>query len=645
MLQALKVENSPFSERQVEALKQSFGHLDNQQSAWLSGYLAGSMAGGVIPLQHLGGGQENFATPGVTSASRPASSGMLNIFYGSQTGNGEIVANTLAVLAAESGLNTPVQSLNEFRPAALKKLEYAVFIMSTHGEGDPPDDAIELFDFLRSGRAPRLEGLQFCVLALGDRSYEKFCESGRELESLLLAQGARAFSERVECDVEYESQAKTWSEQVLEWGKRNLVAGTRESSRSGPGDLGAIEARALENRRHEGDSQSLMSVVPSTSAWKRSRPFPSVVQKVQKITGLESTRDVYHIELSLEHSGLTYEPGDALGVWASNDAELVERVLRLLDIDPSTRVVLDGQRRSVRDLLTKHREITRLSVNTVEQYAKLAGDERLTELVDGMNEDQLREFTEARQFIDLVEDYPPAVTGAVSATGLTDLLKPLSPRSYSIASAQSFVDDEVHLTVVTRTSNAMGAERLGVASQMLNHRVQPGDEVGVFIEPNRRFRLPEDSEVPVIMIGSGTGIAPYRSFLQEMEERDYQGNSWLIFGNPNQRTDFLYQREWLKWRESGLLNRIDVAFSRDQDEKHYVQHVIREHAGRFTEWLERGAVIYVCGCIDMGHDVENAIGEVLALAQPGGRNQDGSMGPDAFIADLRRQRRLLKDLY
>ncbi len=649
MLQALKVENSPFSEQQVQQLQQSFGQLDPQQSLWLSGYLAGSMAGGpaltASPARLSGtamaisaalSAAAPVAQPSPAAAAVPQKT--LNILYASQTGNGEFLAQGLAQRAEQAGLTVQLQSLNEFRLPGLKKLEHAVFVMSTHGEGDPPDDAIDLFEFLASSRAPKLAGLKFRVLSLGDSSYEKFCECGRELETLLLAQGASTFGDRVDCDVEYETDAQAWSEQVLDWGKQHLGTAADQAPAQRlvqPQDLNALEAQSISGN---------LSLVPATTIWSRSRPFPSIAQRVQKITGLESGKDVFHIELSLEDSGLRYSPGDSLGVWAFNNAELVSKLLRRLDIDPGTRVALDERNRSVRENLTRYREITRLTVDTVRQYAALAANQRLNRQLDGLDEAQFREFIEARQLIDLVEAWPPEAAGRIDASALVGILRPLAPRSYSIASSQSIVDEEVHLTVATLRSNAIGQQREGAASQYLNHELQAGDQVGVFVEPNRRFRLPEDPTVPVIMIGAGTGVAPYRAFMQEIEEQGDERDSWLIFGNPHQRTDFLYQREWLKWRDQGLLSRIDVAFSRDQPEKYYVQHVISEQAERLNDWMKRGAVVYVCGCLAMGHEVERAIAQALARARTG-ESEPGSEQLAEVLSGLRRERKLLKDLY
>jgi sulfite reductase (NADPH) flavoprotein alpha-component len=383
-----------------------------------------------------------------------------------------------------------------------------------------------------------------------------------------------------------------------------------------------------------------LSVVATNHEWTRQRPFLAEVQRLQKITGLESAKDVFHVELSLAGSGIRYQPGDALGVWPLNAQESVAAVLAAVGIEASERVAADGETRTMRDWLVRHRELTRLAPETVRAYAGYTRNSALATRLAGLDESGLREFIERRQFMDLLEEYPAALTGAE----LLRLLRPLSPRSYSIASSQAAVGDEVHLTVATLSSDAIGKPRRGVASEHLNYRLQAGDRVGVYLEANRRFRLPADRAAPLILIAAGTGIAPYRAFLQQLEAEDRAPDSWLIFGNPRLRTDFLYQREWLRWRTGGLLTRIDAAFSRDQADKRYVQHVVAEQAADLADWLERGAHLYVCGGLAMGHAVERALEQSVAPRLAVHAATDAAAARD-WLADLRRQRRLSKDLY
>lgn len=617
MFNALRADNSPFTEQQIEQLQKSLGGLDAAQSAWLSGFIAGRLAG-----------TAEFPAATAVGAGRPAlhmaaEQERLQVFFASQTGNGEDIARALGAEAERAGIAVEVQSLAGLRPAALKKLKHVAFVISTHGEGDPPDDALDLFEYLQSPRAVRLEGLKFRVLALGDRSYSQFCAAGRKLETLLLAQGATAFDERVECDIDYQQAASSWTAEIVRYGREKLL----------PEPSAATAANGLQVAGH-------LSIVPPAARWTRANPFAATVEKVQKITGLESDKDVYHLELSLQDSGLRYQPGDALGVWAHNRHELVTEVLTALHIEANEEVVLDQHRHTAHELLTRKLELTRLSMDTVQGYALAAHNADLLQHFAQLDEPQQREFIEQRQFADLLQEYPPQAGAGISAEDLPRLLRPLAPRSYSIASSQASVDEEVHLTVATLHSSACGEERRGVASDFLNHRLSPGDEVSVFVEPNRRFRLPEDRTTPLILIAAGTGIAPYRAFLQQLEAENAAPDAWLIFGNPHLRTDFLYQREWLDWRKSGFLTRIDGAFSRDQAHKRYVQHVVREQAPRMDEWLARRARIYICGGLAMGREVEAALLDVLA--QQRGLSLEQAAGQ---LAELRRQGRLLKDLY
>lgn len=582
MLNALSTDNSPFSERQLEALKGSIGVLDSAQSQWLSGYLAGRLASVESPSPH--------AAP--AGRDIPA----LAVLYGSETGNGEAIATDLAADAEQAGLAAELHSLDGFRPANLKKLRHAAIIVSTHGEGDPPEEAVELFEFLDSDRAPDLSGLAYRVLALGDSSYEQFCAAGRRLDRRLRELGARPYGPRIECDVDYQVAADAWRREVLE-----------DARERGPAPASAASAQ--------------LALVKDRPQWSRQQPFEAELIRVQKITGLGSTRDVNHLELSLEGSGLEYRPGDALGVWAPNDPELVDHLLSQTGVAPTAGVELRGRQLPVAEALSKHRELTRLSAETVESYARVGGQAELAERLDGLSGEARRAWIEQRQFADLADQFP----ATLEAQDLVDLLRPLSPRSYSIASSQTMVEEEAHLTVCTQYSNAIGKERWGVASGFLNRRLGQGGTVRIFPEPNRRFHLPDDPAAPLILIGAGTGIAPYRAFLQQLETIGANPDTWLVFGNPHLRTDFIYQREFLKWRETGLLDRIDAAWSRDQQDKRYVQHIVAEQAERLKDWLMRGAHVYICGGLPMGRAVQETL--------------------PVDVAELRRQGRLHRDLY
>ena len=616
MFNALKAENSPFNDEQIALLQQSLSGLDASQSAWLSGFIAGRLAA----LDDATGDQPAIQAQ-VAAQAQPAET--LHVYFASQTGNGETIAMELAEQARQSGLVAELHSLGTQRPASLRKVKYAVFVISTHGEGDPPDDALDWFEYLEGPRAPQLESLQFAVLALGDRSYSQFCAAGQNFEALLIKQGARVFADRTDCDLDYAAAASQWSEQVIKYGAEVLLPESDESA-SSPATTGAAR----------------LSVVPPTARWSRANPFQATVERVQKITGLESDKDVYHVELSLEDAGIDYEPGDALAVCAPNDHQLVDSIIRGFGFNSVESVTLNEHSHTLHEALLRHKELTRLTPDTVRGYARLVKNEELLQVFESADEAWQRKFIEQRQFIDLLESYPPQSGNDCTPQMVIDLLRPLAPRSYSIASSRSAVDEEVHLTVATLFSQAEDEQRRGVASYHLNHQLEPGDQLGVFLEPNKRFRLPADRTRPLILISAGTGVAPYRGFLQQLENEHARPDTWLIFGNPHFRTDFLYQREWLDWRSKGLLTRIDIAFSRDQQEKRYVQHVIAEQQLELYRWLENEAVIYICGSLAMGHQVEDALVELIATQ----RQVDVDAAREA-LSQLRRDGRLLKDLY
>lgn len=599
MLGALRTDNSPFDEQQLEALNRALESLEPHQSLWLSGYLAGLSR--ALPADALAGAAAPVAQAGET----------LQVFYGSETGNGETLAQRLAETARGAGLTVETASLDGLRLPQLARLTNAVFIVSTHGEGDPPEEALDFFEALDGPRAPRLEQLRYRILALGDRSYTHFCAAGVRLDERLAALGASRFGTRVDCDVDYGPGYEAWATEVLAWSHDHLAGG----------------ANARPAAR--------LSVVRNSPSWTRDNPFEAEVLDLRPITGIGSPKDVRHIALSLEGSGLAYAPGDALGVWAPNRDDTVAEILEQLGIDPAARVSIGDEALTVAESLTQRRELTRLDAGTIENYARATGRADLLEAFQAFGDNERSAFIEARQFADLVTEFP----GKTEAQTLVDGLRPLAPRSYSIASSADYVGEEVHLTVATVRSQAGATPRQGLASGHLNLDLEAGARVRVFAEPNRRFHLPED-DAPIVMIGAGTGVAPYRAFAQQLEADGRDNEAWLIFGNPHLRTDFLYQRDWLKWRETGQVGRIDAAWSRDQEEKRYVQHIVAEQAERLDEWLARGAHVYLCGALAMGHAVQDALVEGLARV----RGTDSDAAREA-VADLRRAGRLHKDLY
>ncbi len=575
--------------------------LDGQQLWWASGYLAGRAAA-------AGGAAE--ASGAAASVTAPAV--RWTVFFATETGNCRGIAGELVTALGEAGIDARAQDLADFRPALLKQESHAVFVVATHGIGEPPDGTAGFFDWLNGERAPRLDGLRYAVLALGDSSYDDFCETGRQLDSRLEALGALPLEPRVECDVDFEARSEGWIQSML------ARARAERSERAG-----------------RTDPATGPHLVPVASrAHSRKNPFLAPVLEIQPITGQGSSKDVRHVVLSLEGSGLRYEPGDALGVWPTNPPQLVQRFLTLLDLDADAEVTLDDEVMPLGQALAHRLELTLLGRSLLEDYARRFTVEPLLALLEPGNRTALNEYLGARQVIDLLHDHPVAP----SAQQLADTLKRVTPRLYSIASSLAANPDEVHLTVGVVSYRAFGRPHLGAASTYL---AEPGDAVPVYVAPNPRFRLPAEDDAPVIMIGAGTGVAPYRAFLEEREARGARGDHWLFFGDRNFATDFLYQTEWARYRKSRLLTRHDVAFSRDQQNKVYVQDRLRERGAELFRWLERGAHLYVCGdAAHMAPDVHQALLEVVEQGLGAGRPQ-----AEAYLEELKQSQRYQRDVY
>ena len=541
-------------------------------------------------------------------ASAPANS--LTVLYGSQTGNGEGVAEELAERARSQGFDVDLISLAEYKPTKLKRETLVTFVVSTHGEGDPPDDAELFHEFLLSKKAPRLAGLKYSVLALGDSSYINYCETGREFDVRLAELGAVRLAPIVECDLDYEAPATAWSEDIV-------------ARLPGLLDAGAVVPQ--------------LRVIETIAKFDKHRPFAAEVLVNQKITGRGSSKDVRHIELSLEGSGLNYEPGDSLAVLVQNPPALVGQLIDLFGFAAETRVTVNDQELSVEYALTRKLEITALNLGFLRSWAEIADSTVLRGLLTAEQHSSLAEFVATHQIIDVVRRYP----AELDAQTFVATLRKLSPRSYSIASSASANPDEVHLSVAAVRYDTFGSKHWGAASTHLADRVAEGDTVPVYIESNSRFRLPANDNASIIMIGPGTGVAPFRAFVEERAERNASGGNWLFYGDRTFSEDFLYQLEWQRHLQHGRLDKLDVAFSRDQDEKVYVQDRLRENAAEVFAWIEDGTYIYVCGDAKyMAGDVHDALVDVIA--------EHGAIDRDAAeqrLRELRRAGRYQRDVY
>ena len=603
-LQSLEIQ--PLDSQHTDALNELAVRLSVQQLQWASGYLAGLAAAGTAANLE--------PTPLAARPVAAADSGeRLTILYGSQTGNGERIAEELANAASAAGLPNRVLSLADYKPAELKRESYVSFVVSTHGEGDPPDDAELFYDYLLSERAPELPNLRYTVLALGDSSYVNFCQTGREFDQRLEQLGAERIRGIQECDLDYDDDAAAWSADVLAGLADELTSSVQTN-------VAELRPVAASNVAH----------------YDKRNPFAAEVLVNQKITAGTSSKDVRHIELSVDGSGLVYEPGDSLAVIADNPPQLVEQLIATLNLQPTAVVRLGDRDATLAEALSSELEITAVNARFLAGWAERSAATELAALLQADAKEALSQYIDNHQIIDVVRQFP----AVVDAQAMVDLLRKLSPRSYSIASSIRANPDEVHLTVAALRYEAFGSDHWGAASTHLADRLDVGDRVRVFVEPNKRFRLPAD-DVPIVMIGPGTGVAPFRAFVEERAERDASGENWLFFGDRNFSEDFLYQLEWQRYLKSGSLTRLDAAFSRDQSQKIYVQDRIRERAADLYDWLQRGACVYVCGDAKrMAGDVHDALRDVIA-------EQAGVSSDDAEqrLSELRRSGRYLRDVY
>ncbi|EPB3721575.1 NADPH-dependent assimilatory sulfite reductase flavoprotein subunit [Yersinia enterocolitica] len=590
----------PLSPEQLARLQATVGEFSPTQMAWLSGYFWG-----MVNQQ-----------PGAVVAPAVAAPAAVTItlISASQTGNARRLAEQLRddLLAAKLNVNLVNAGDYKFKQIAQERL--LVIVASTQGEGEPAEEAVALHKFLFSKKAPKLPEMAFAVFGLGDTSYEHFCQAGKDFDNKLAELGAQRLLERVDADVEYQESAQQWRQQIV----------------------AALQARV------PAQSAAAVAVTPSgavdeitSSPYSKAAPLTAQLSVQQKVTGRNSEKDVRHIEIDLGDSGLRYQPGDALGIWFDNDPALVEELLALLWLKGDEQVSIDGQNISLSQALRSQLELTQNTTLIVDKYAALSRDEKLIALL--ADKPALQHYAKNTPIVDMVRQAP----SDLNADQLVALLRPLTPRLYSIASSQAETENEVHITVGVVRYNIDGRPRTGGASGYLADRLEVDGDIRIFIEHNDNFRLPTNPETPVIMIGPGTGIAPFRAFMQQREADGATGKNWLLFGNPHFTEDFLYQVEWQRYVKDGLLTRIDLAWSRDQADKIYVQDKLREQGAELWNWIQQGAHIYVCGDANrMAKDVEQVLLDVVAL--------HGAMDAeqaDEYLSELRLARRYQRDVY
>lgn len=600
----LQVINSPFNEEQVKLLNELLPKLTSAQKVWLNGYLAATSVSDVIVEEVIEAG----STPTVAAPTAPLQTRTVTVLFASQTGNAQKLAQNIGAELQTQGLEVEVASMAKFKPNNLKKVEDVLIVASTNGEGEPPDNALGFHEFLYSKRAPKLDHVRVAVLALGDTSYEFYCKTGHDFNNRFLELGAQALLPIVECDVDYEESAAKWFTDV----KQVLAAATETTAAS---------------------SQEASS--PATAVeYTRNKPFVAeIVEKINlNMTG--SNKHTTHLEISLENSGITYEPGDSLGIVPKNNEQLVDALITALKFDASKTVPTGETTQTLRDALINHYEITVLSKPLLQKIAEFTTHSDFQNIV---TQTSVKDFVYGRDLLDIAESYGPFSWTEEQFVGV---LRKIPGRLYSISSAQSAVDEEVHVTIGRVGYEAYGRERFGVASTQVADQLDIGDTVNVYVHKNPNFKLPTEDK-PVILIGPGTGIAPFRSFLQEREETGATGESWLFFGEQHFVTDFLYQTELQAWLANGTLTNLHVAFSRDTDQKVYVQHRMQEQAEELYNWLQNGAYIYVCGDEKhMAKDVEQTLIDIVATQ--GNLSQEQA---SAYIKQLQQDERYLRDVY
>lgn len=615
----LSVTNSPFTEGQATQINELLQTLTPEQKVWLSGYLVANqqLTSGTSDTQGSQIGAVSKDTETMLQQNEPTiqpEKRAITLLYGSETGNAQGLAEIFEERLSNIGHNVTLKAMDEFKSKNLKNVEDLFIITSTQGEGDPPDNAAELHEFIHGRKAPKLEGVRFSVLALGDQTYEFFCQTGKDFDKKLEELGAERLYERVDCDVDYEEDAEKWMANVI-----NTIDSAPEGTQS-----------------EQVVSESIKSA--KEKKYSKANPYQAEVLENINLNGRGSNKETRHIEFLLDNFGEEYEVGDCLVVLPQNDPALVELLISTLGWDPGDQIQIseDGDTISLEEALTSYFEITKLTKPLLQNAAAYFDNEALEDKVQ--DSEWIQNYIEGRDFIDLLNDFPPE---ELEPEDLYQILRKLPPREYSISSSYQSLPDEVHITVGAVRYNTHGRDRSGVCSVQFAERIQPGDTVPIYLKRNPNFKFPKNGDTPVIMIGPGTGIAPFRAHMQEREEYGYKGNTWLFFGDQHFTTDFLYQTEWQEWLKDGFLEKMNVAFSRDTDQKVYVQHRIAEHSKEFNEWLEKGASIYICGDEkNMAKDVHQAIRNVLVKEQ--NLTEEDA---ESYLKQMKKDKRYQRDVY
>ena len=539
-----------------------------------------------------------------------ATNTQLHILFGSQTGNAEALAQTAAKAARAKGLVPVVQALGEVDLDVFATMRHVLIVTSTYGEGEMPDNAQLFWQALSASTAPRLEQMHFAILAIGDTGYDGFCQAGKFFDMRLEQLGAKRVFDRIDCDIDFEEPSSAW------------IGDAMPQFAASAGSSGTVLESAPE-----------APVIPGSN---KQNPYAAGLATNKRLSGESSAKDIRHFEFDLTDSGLQYEAGDALGVIPVNDAELVSLLLSELKADYETPV--PGFDRNLGDLLTYQFEISEPSRKLIEWVGQNTGNQELLHVLQHDDKDTLANWLWGKDTLDLLQ---LELKRNLSVPELVAMLRPLQHRAYSISSSSKAHPNQVHLTIASVRYHSGGRERKGVCSTYLAERVRRGEKPAIFISPNKAFRVPANNNAPLIMVGPGTGIAPFRAFLQERQSTSAEGKNWLFFGDQHQEHDYIYEDELNGWQQSGLLTHLDLAFSRDQEEKIYVQNRMLEKGAELYAWLQDGAYFYVCGDASrMAKDVDAALYEVVR--QFGGISSERAA---AYIDQLKKDKRYLRDVY
>lgn len=574
--------------------------FNGDQKYWLAGFLAG-LHSRLLVLEDK---QQPAAGTGAAATTQ------LHILYGSQTGNAEALAQTAAKSARAKGLVPVVQALGDVDLDVFATMRHVLIVTSTYGEGEMPDNAQLFWDAISASTAPRLEQMHFAVLAIGDTGYDGFCQAGKFIDMRLEQLGAKRVVDRIDCDIDYEEPSSEW------------LNSSMPQFAASAGSSGTVLESAPE-----------APVIPGSN---KSNPYAAALITNKRLSGEQSAKDIRHFEFDLTDSGLKYEAGDALGVIPVNEPSLVSLLLTQLNADYETPV--PGFDRSLGDLLTYQFEISEPSRKLIEWVGQNTTNQELRHVLQHDDKDALGVWLWGKDSLDLLQ---LDLTRTLAVPEFVALLRPLQHRAYSISSSSKAHPNQVHLTVASVRYHSGGRNHGGVCSTYLAERVRRGEKPAIFISPNKAFRVPANNSAPLIMVGPGTGIAPFRAFLQERQATGAQGKNWLFFGDQHQEHDFIYQDELLAWRDNGLLTRLDLAFSRDQEKKIYVQSRMLEQGAELYAWLQEGAYFYVCGDASrMAKDVDNALYEVVR--QFGGLSSERAAD---YVDQLKKEKRYLRDVY